>query len=123
MRRNNVRRRQVRSKSSLVFLAPSSAATPTDRSSVALVLFETESQPRNSPALSRAIMAWREDIVAQLRQRDLREKEPFAEMMAAHHALAERSDALQAENRQLQFTCERLKIDGGDGSGGREAIL
>ena len=61
--------------------------------------------------------------MAQLRQRDLREKEPFAEMMAAHHALAERSDALQAENRQLQFTCERLKIDGGDGSGGREAIL
>ena len=64
-------------------------------------------------------MAWREDILAQLRRRDLRERDPFSDMMAAHHALVERSDAFQAENRQLQFTCERLRIDGGDGSGGR----
>ena len=63
--------------------------------------------------------AWRDDILAQLRRRDLRERDPFADVVAAHHALVERSDALQAENRQLQFTCERLKVDGGDGSGGR----
>jgi autophagy-related protein 16 len=61
------------------------------------------------------VTGWKDDIQEQLRCRDRRERDPFADIVAAHHALLERSDAMQVDNKRLQFSYEKLRLESGDG--------
>ncbi len=66
-------------------------------------------------------MDWKADILAQLAARDRRQRDPFEDVVAAHHALLEKADVLDAENKQLRFNYERLKVEAAAGGGSAEA--